>query len=201
MSKEDFEMPKTLNQSMFKNAKLYYDREDFLLDWRAIDSYLEIGVLAGDYTDLVIKHLKPNSIDLVDPFNQYDWNRKENPRFDTDTNYDFIKNKYKDTNINIIKEYFVKDLNQINKIYDYIYIDAEHSFKFTYDALEFANIHLSVGGLVGINDYIMYDHFNNEYYGVVQGVNAFLINNPNWKVYAYALGAAMHSDIYLKKIN
>lgn len=201
MSKQDFLMPQKLNQSMFKNAKLYYDREDFLVDWRAIDSYLEIGVLAGDYTDLVINHLKPNHIDLIDPFNQYDWNGGEFPRFDIDTNYEFIKDKYKNKDINIIQAYFTKDYKELNRIYDYIYIDAEHSFKFTYEALEFADNHLSNGGIVGINDYIMYDHFNNEYYGVVQGVNAFLANHNNWKVHAYALGAAMHSDIYLKKIN
>ena len=201
MSKEDFEMPKTLNQSMFKNAKLYYDREDFLVDWRSVDSYLEIGVLAGDYTDLVINHLKPNTIDLIDPFNQNDCNNGENPRFYTETNYEFVKNKYKDKNINVIQEYFKKDLDLVDKTYDYIYIDAEHSFRFTYEALEFSNAHLAPGGIVGINDYMMYDHFNDEYYGVVQGVNEFLIRNRNWKVYAYALGAAMHSDIYLKKIN
>lgn len=202
MARNDFEMPTALNQKMFADAKLYYDREDFLLNRRAINDYLEIGVLAGDYSDMVIRHLKPMRLDLLDPYDQPDWNSQTNRRFEKDSHYDYVKNKYASmSNVNIIKSGFHRDIPQIDNQYDYIYIDANHSREFMDDVMEFSKNHVVVGGLIGVNDYMIFDHFSDEYHGTVQSVNNFLITNPNWKVVAYVLGAALHPDIYLKRIS
>ena len=50
------------------------------------------------------------------------------------------------------------------------------------------------------NDYIVYDHFTNEYAGVVAAVNEFLSENPQWTISAFVIGEVMHSDIYIKMI-
>lgn len=202
MGRKDFQMPTALSQKMFTDAKLYYDREDFLINRRAINDYLEIGVLAGDYTDMVIRHLKPTRLDLLDPYDQPDWNSQVNKRFEKETHYDYVKNKYSSMpHVNIIKAGFHKDIPQIDNQYDYIYIDANHSREFMDDVMEFSKNHVVVGGLIGVNDYMIFDHFSDEYHGTVQSVNDFLIANPNWKVVAYVLGAALHPDIYLKRIS
>lgn len=202
MSMSDFKIPKQLSQSMFDNAKLYYDREDFLVKYHKIDKYLEIGVLAGDYSDLVINYLSPNVVDLLDPYEEEDWNQQNNKRFTKETHYNFIINKYKNSkNINIIKEYFNPSIKQIDKTYDYIYLDANHKYEFMKECLEFCKNHSKLNTIVGINDYMIFDHFNDEYYGTVQSVNDFLIENNDWQVYGYAIGKGNHPDIYIQKIN
>jgi hypothetical protein len=203
MSKNDFKIPPPLNPHVVKNVKAYADRIDYLYDQQPINSYLEIGVLAGDYTDMVINTLRPNEIVLVDPFNEIDWNQANNPRFDSDTHYNFIIKKYgKNKNINIIKEYFdpvESELSKSTKQYDYIYLDAKHSYDFMAGAIKFAVEHLSPNGIIGINDYVIFDPFTDQYYGVVQAVNQFLFNNAEWKVHAYVIGATLHSDIYITR--
>lgn len=202
MAINDYEQPKRLTQRMFANAKLYYDREDFLVDETPVNSYLEIGVLAGDYSDLVLKYLNPKIADLVDTYDQPDWNRIAEPRFDKNSHYEYMKNKYSKINgVNIIKSAFKNNLPEIDKRYDFIYIDADHSREFTDNVLEFSKAHIVVGGIVGVNDYMIVDHFYDKYYGTVQSVNEFLCTNRNWEVHAYVLGVGGHPDIYIKKMS
>lgn len=194
-------MPLVLSQNMFKDATLYYDREDFLKEHKKISQYLEIGVLAGDYSDLVIKYLNPDTVDLLDHYTEEDWNQEYSPRFDKNNHYSFMIEKYKNIkNVNIIKQFFHPALREINKIYDYIYLDANHYSEFMDAALEFSKHHSKAGSIIGINDYMIYDFACNEYYGTVQSVNKFLVNNDNWNVCGYALGAGMHPDIYLQRL-
>ena len=192
----------SLSNSMLLNTKIYADKIDYLRDQAPIDSYLEIGVLAGRYTDMVIETISPQKITLVDHFMSDDYDIPESPRFTRETHYAFIKNKYKNNkNIEIIKKYIhPRETNLIlnDKKYDYIYIDANHNFEFVKYCLEFAVNHLNDGGVIELNDYIIYDHFTNEYSGVVPAVNGFLKNNPNWTISAFVIGAIMHSDIYIK---
>lgn len=194
-------MPSVITGSVMQDAILYYDREDYLKSQNTVDSYLEVGVLAGDYSDQVIRYLKPKRIDLVDRYNQKDWNQLDNMRFTSETNYDYVKNKYKDnSNVNVIQEHFRLGIKSIDHKYDYIYIDADHSQDFMEHILNFSKNHIVVGGIIGVNDYMIRDHFNDEYYGIVQATNKFLLQNHNFKICAYALGAAFHPDLYIKRI-
>lgn len=194
-------MPSAIIGSVMQDAKLYYDRDDYLKAQTPIDSYLEIGVLAGDYSDQVIRHLEPKRADLVDLYNQKDWNQLNDMRFTSETNYEYVKNKYKDNvNVNVIQEHFRLGIQSIDHQYDYIYIDADHSYDFMEHILNFSKNHIVVGGIIGVNDYMIRDHFNDEYYGIVQATNNFLLQNPNFKICAYALGAGLHPDLYIKRI-
>jgi hypothetical protein len=193
-----------LSNHVIKNAKLYADRMSYLKDQNPIDSYLEIGALAGLYTDMVIDTLSPKDITIVDHFMEDDWDQINNRRFTKESHYSFVKDKYKDNkNIEIIKKFIrTEDAELISngKTYDYIYIDANHDLDFVNYCLDFAVSHLNRGGVIGFNDYMVYDHFTKEYYGVVSAVNKFLSQNPNWTVSAYVVGPVMHSDIYIKML-
>ena len=194
-----------LSNNMLKNAKIYADKIDYLKDQNPIDSYLEIGVLAGRYTDMVIETLFPKKITLVDHFMSDDYDNPGWERFTKKTHYSYIKDKYRNNkNIEIIqKTIHIKESNLISskKKYDYIYIDANHDFDFVKYCLNFAVTHLNKGGVIGFNDYIVYDHFTNEYTGVVAAVNEFLSENPQWTISAFVIGEVMHSDIYIKMMD
>lgn len=204
MSRKDFEIPIPLRQRSLSSVKVFADREDFLMNKPHINSYLEIGVLAGDYTDLVLKHLKPKDVTLVDTFECHDANQLNNQRFNKDSHYNFILNKYKDNKFNIIKERFDPNhihVKMLNKKYDYIYIDADHSKNFMMDVIKFATNNLNKNGIIGINDYMIFDHFDDEYYGTVQAVNTFLFQDTRWAIKSYVIGAVLHSDVYIGRID
>ena len=84
-----------LSNNMLKNAKIYADKIDYLKDQNPIDSYLEIGVLAGRYTDMVIGTLFPKKITLVDHFMSDDYDSPGSERFTRKTHYSYIKDKYR----------------------------------------------------------------------------------------------------------
>ena len=50
-----------------------------------------------------------------------------------------------------------------------------------------------------MNDYIMYDHFTKEEYGVVQATNEFMLAN-NFEMLYFALHPEMFCDVLIKKI-
>ena len=85
---------KTISQKQLNNAKLFRNKEEFAKHIPKGSKILEIGTLAGDYAEVLIKEVKPSSIDLVDTFNAYDW--PDCNRFDRKGHLSFIKNRFKD---------------------------------------------------------------------------------------------------------
>ena len=56
------------------------------------------------------------------------------------------------------------------------------------------------GGVIGLNDYLIWDGVIEESrYGVVQAVHEFLSKNKEWSVDAIALHPQGFYDIYIKK--
>jgi hypothetical protein len=60
---------------------------------------------------------------------------------------------------------------------------------------------VSPGGIIGLNDYLIFDGVIDEQpYGTFQAVNEFLHFNKNWVVDALALHSIGFNDIYLRRI-
>lgn len=188
-----------ISSKQLKNVKIYSDREEFVLSLKNELIMLEIGTLGGDYADLLIK-TKPQKLDLLDTYESEDIHKLN--RFNKDNHYEYIKNKYSDNkNVKLIKGLSDLMLPILNKkYYDYIYIDADHEYASINNDLHNSIKLLKEGGVIGLNDYLMFDKNNNEY-GTVFVVNKFLHDNPDWEVIGIALHPFMFCDIYLKKID
>lgn len=188
-----------ISSKQLKNTKIYSDREEFVLSLKNEMSILEIGTLAGDYADLLLK-TNPKKLDLLDTYKSNDIH--ELNRFDRNNHYDYIINKYKNKdNVRPLKGFSDLVLPVLNKkYYDYIYIDADHKYESINNDLYNAIKLLKENGIIGLNDYLMFDKNNNEY-GTVFAVNKFLHDNPDWEVIGIALHPFMFCDIYLKKID
>jgi len=194
----DYMNPK-ISSKQLKNTKIYSDREEFVLSLNSNISILEIGTLAGDYADLLLK-INPKQLDLLDTYKSNDIHGLN--RFDSNNHYDYIINKYKNKdNVRPLKGFSDLVLPVLNKkYYDYIYIDADHKYESINNDLYNAIKLLKENGIIGLNDYLMFDKNNNEY-GTVFAVNKFLHDNPDWEVVGIALHPFMFCDIYLKKID
>jgi hypothetical protein len=195
--------PIFLNQSQIRNATLFSKREDAFQLIPKSPRILEIGVLAGDYSAKIIDFLSGDikRYLMVDLFNQPDWFNSDSPRFDWDGNLSFVKNRFeKHKFVDIIQGDSRLILSGIQDEFDYIYIDADHSYEYVAWELEVSSNLCSESGIIGLNDYIMQDYFTNEPYGVVQAVNEFLDKNHNWEVVGFSFNGGLFSDIYLSKL-
>ena len=199
---ENFKWPEQLQKHHLENTKMYPSRESVLKYIPKNSSYLEIGVLAGDYTQEVINEIKPRDIVLIDTFDCDDsvFTQKL-PRFTAQSHLQFVTDRFSSkADIKIIKGLSFDTLPTLERTFDYIYIDADHTYEAVLSDINQSVKLLRPGGLIGLNDYIMWDYLVDFQYGVVQAVNEFLNKNLNWVVKYFALSPSMFCDIYLELI-
>ena len=84
--------------------------------------------------------------------------------------------------------------------FDFIYIDAGHTYEDVSRDINLAFRLLNPGGIIGMNDYIMTDYFYDTTYGVVQATNTFLDNHTDFKVRAFAFNNNLFADIYIQRV-
>jgi predicted O-methyltransferase YrrM len=91
-------------------------------------------------------------------------------------------------------------LKTLNNKYDLIYIDISNDRVQTKMALDESSRLIEVGGIIGMNDYLIYDGIIEDMpYGTFQTVNEFLYNNNNWSVDSIALHNLGFYDIYIRR--
>jgi hypothetical protein len=190
---------KTISQEQLNNAKLFKNKEEYAKHIPKGSRILEIGTLAGDYAEVLIKEVKPSSIDLLDVFEAYDW--PDCNRFDREGHFNFVKNRFKNVKaITYHKGYSDKIMPTLDKEFDYIYIDANHDYEHCKADLMNALPLLAEDGIIGFNDYIV-DKDHGVDYGVIEVVCEFLDENKNWEVVGFALQENMYADMYIQKKN
>jgi hypothetical protein len=203
-----------LDQAQLNNTKLYASREEYTKHLPKNMRYMEIGVAWGYYSELVAENASPQSIDLLDFYDLdlkcWSWRKfgeckcepvKHEMKYTPETHEPYIKDlfsKYK--NVLTIKGNAITILPELNKEYDYIYIDISNKRDQTRKVLNLSANLVPVGGIIGLNDYLIFDGIIEEGpYGTYQTVNEFLYKNKNWSVSALALHNLGFYDIYLKR--
>jgi methyltransferase family protein len=83
--------------------------------------------------------------------------------------------------------------------FDWIYIDADHSYEGVKRDIDEAKRKVKREGLLVLNDYIFWSHREFVPYGVVQSVNEFCLAE-DWELLYLALHPEMHADVVLRKL-
>lgn len=210
---DEIESGRPIDQAQLDGARLYASREEYAKSLPHGIKYMEIGVAWGYYSEVVCKEAFPREIVLVDPFNSdlkcWSWrkfgscqctNMKHELLFTPETNEQYIIDLFsKYGPVRTIKGYAPEVLPNEND-YDYIYIDMTNDRIEIREVLKKASQMVKPGGLLGLNDYIIYDGvIEDAPYGTFQAVNEFLYYNKNWTVDAIALHSIGFYDIYLRK--
>ena len=203
-----------ISQEQLNHAKVFSSREEYVKHLKKNIDYMEIGVAWGYYSELVIEHANPNTVYLLDEYDQdlkcWSWRKfgscqcsgmKHELLYTPETHEQYIKDKFLfHNNVKTVKGDCEKTLKNIEQKFDYIYIDTYNGRSHIDNVLSLASDIVKVGGIVGLNDYLIYDGIiEDRPYGTFQAVNDFLFNNINWSVDAIALHAVGFYDIYLKK--
>lgn len=207
-----------VEQEQLKNAKIFTNRETYVKTLPQGIRYMEVGVAWGYYTDLVINAANPSSVTLLDKFDQdlkcWSWRKfgeckcegmKHVELYTPETHLQYMKDKYKDIkNFETIEAdsvYYLPKMAGVNE-YDYIYLDITNWRHEIRPTLRAAAKLVPVGGLIGLNDYLIYDGIIEDApYATYQVTNEFLHRNKNWEVDAIALHPLGFYDIYLRKVH
>jgi len=81
--------------------------------------------------------------------------------------------------------------------FDYVYLDADHSYESVLKDVEVLKRKVKNGGIIQFNDYILYDYYRKEYYGVVQAVKQ-LLRETGSEVLYYCLSTDGFDDMVVR---
>jgi predicted O-methyltransferase YrrM len=218
-----------ISQKQLKKTNVYSTREDFLLEnLKQKSRIIEIGTLAGDFAYHILTEYDPEYLLLIDIFGQEDVGVYVNQtppkkRFTAENHKDWVLERfkeYKNVEIKHSKGFqalsnYHKDLSKNSSwdspdsLFDFIYLDSNHDFSNVLRELLTAEPLIKVGGVIGINDYMLNGIFTEEMfnnsewkdvsYGTMQGASFFLNKFPNWRVMSIALNGAGNMDLFLQK--
>lgn len=203
-----------INQAQLDQAKVYTSREEYAKHLPSEMKWMEIGVAWGYYSDVVCEVAKPKETVLVDNYDQdlkcWSWrkfgeckcqNQTHEMLYTPETHESYIIEKFsKYPNVRTIKGKAPEILPDEND-YDYIYIDTENDRYEIREMLKKTHSMVKVGGIIGLNDYIIYDGVIMDMpHGTFQSTHEFLHHYPNWTVDAIALHSLGFNDIYLRRM-
>ncbi len=199
-SARHIDLPPEIPQTALAKAKLFSNRASSLELLVECKNFLEIGVLAGDFSKQLLEIAGLEKLTLVDFFESDDWPWIKPARFTVASHLDFIVNEFQGKpQVEILKGDSHNILKTLpSSSYDFIYIDANHSYEGVQADCIAALPLLRKNGIICFNDYIMHDYRTNRDYGIVKVVNELLVNNSQFSVIGLALNNHLFSDIYLQ---
>jgi hypothetical protein len=212
---EQIESAVLIDQSQLNKSKLFSNRETYIKTLPQGLDYMEIGVAWGYYSKIIADNLNPSSIYLLDKYDQDQlcWSErkfgscqcfpKHIQTYDKDSHESFIKKEFsKYKNVHVISGDASRTTKNIDKKFDYIYVDIVNDRKKIQELLEIVKNLVKPGGIIGLNDYLIYDGIiEDAKYGTYQSVNEFLLLNKEWSVDGIALHPLGFYDIYLRSSN
>jgi hypothetical protein len=157
--------------------KIFKTRND-LINYLPSDLIMcEIGVFEGEFSEKLFKS-KPKELHLIDIFAGHfgsgDKDGLNIKTIDLNISYNNLKQFYKEQkNVYIHKGFGNNILKNIpDSYFDFMYIDADHSYEAVKKDLELCKIKTKPGGIIAGHDY------NKEKFcGVVDAVNEFCLAN------------------------
>lgn len=203
-----------ISQQQLNNTKVYASREEYAKSLPKGIRYLEVGVAWGYSAQMFIDSAEASQALLIDLYNQdlkcWSWRKfgscqcdgfKHELLYTPETHQEYIINKFSyHPKVSTMKGDALQLLKTLNNKYDLIYIDISNDRVQTKVALNESSRLVEVGGIIGMNDYLIYDGIIEDMpYGTFQTVNEFLYNNNNWSVDSIALHNLGFYDIYIRR--
>jgi SAM-dependent methyltransferase len=142
---------------------------------------LEVGTYRGDLAKLIWSRMHPKELHLID----IDYRN-----LDPDLSNTSGIRRHEGWSYNLIPQFE-------NDYFDWIYLDADHSYKGTLRDAKIASTKVKPGGLLIFNDFAHIDPFMGRY-GVHRAVTDFMIENE-WQMSSFAFNHAGLYDVALQR--
>ena len=166
----------------------------------------EMGVLKGDFAEVIYALCEPKEFVLVDAWQgeviSGNVNGMNLERFDGEDLYHYVSERFSmEKSIKILREFTTKALKNFpDNYFDMIYIDADHTYKAVAKDLKWAHKKIKNAGFIMGHDYEMNAEKTSESYefGVKKAVDEFCDKN-NQTIYAKGMDGCVSYAIKIKK--
>jgi lipopolysaccharide biosynthesis glycosyltransferase len=167
-------------QSQLDKAKVLSSRNSIISRLPKSSIGIEVGTQRGDFAKVISELVSPSELHLVD----------------VDVSQINVSNIQDIKNVIIHEGYSDSVLRTFpDRYFDWIYIDASHSYEnFTKD-LEISSMKVKIGGLIICNDYTVWSPAEVEPYGILKGIHEFLQRNEKCYVKYIGLHGQGYHDI------
>ena len=199
MKKNELIEAPRLHDQQVKNCTMLSDRFHILKHMPKNAVVAEVGVLGGDWSRHILEETSPEKLVLIDTFYSDDYAHLK--RFNKGSHEQYIRAKFElaKEKVEVRKGLSWDELASFpNDHFDWMYIDAAHDYESVVRDLEQAHLKLKPNGYLVMNDYIMYDYYTAEPYGVVQATNEFMLENDFEMLY-WALHPGLFCDVVIRK--
>jgi hypothetical protein len=176
-----------LTDDALKNCQMLPYREAILERMKKEGIAAEVGVQAGYFSENIIRICQPKRLHLLDLYLQ---------------KYR-IAEKFKDqVAANTVQLHEGDSATQLQGFddgyFDFIYIDADHSYKGVKRDIAAAKHKVKEDGFLIFNDYTYWSPVECINYGVIRAVNELCLEE-NWEIVYYALAGYMYCDVALRR--
>ncbi len=181
-----------LPRVLLKNASLLPSREDVVKNHVPHGGVItEVGIAIGEFTELLLKELKPTKFHAIDLF----------PHENQFENYTLRFNHYIENGVMEVHRGFSSEVlaEFPDKYFDYIYVDADHSYEGVVKDIQEVKNKIKRDGLIQFNDYTTFSVREMLPYGVKRAVNEFLIED-GYEVVSLGLQANGYDDVLVRRI-
>ena len=201
----DYKAP-VLPDEVVSNCKLISSRTKILELIPKGGVAIEVGVAYGDFSEMIINEIKPKKFYGLDIFSikagREPWGMHllEESKM---THFEFYKNRMSkiDCKIEISKGFSWEELSKFpDNYFDYIYLDADHSYDSVKKDLYQIDRKIRKEGLIQINDYAFFNILGFVPYGVKRAVNELIIEGDYEMIY-FCLDRNDLFDVVIKKVN
>ena len=152
-------------------------REDILHRMKKNAVVAEIGVASGDFSEKILSLTQPQKLVLIDI-----WGSK---RYHGGL-FEKVKNRFdaqiRNGQVEIIRELSFEGIAACaDDMFDWVYLDTDHTYDTTARELELLRPKMKKGGVIAGHDYIMGNWNAGHRYGVIEAVRAFCVKY-NWEM-------------------
>lgn len=115
----------------------------------------EVGVRRGDNAISILNELNIKKLYLIDIWDEY---KDQEPKYKNQENYKVVLNRFKkDKRVEIIKAFSEEGSKKIeNHLLDFVYIDANHEYKYVYNDMDCWYPKIREGGVLAGHDVFNY---------------------------------------------
>jgi hypothetical protein len=177
-----------LEDQHLQDCQVLASREKIIQKMPRGGQIAEIGVLAGDFSQVLLDTCGPAELHLIDlDLRSYQISQ----RFADEVESGTVK-LHEGNSSRVLKSF-------ADQVFDFIYIDADHSYGGVKKDIQVASQKIRDDGFLVFNDYTFWSPVECVPYGVMHAVNELCIRD-GWKVVYFALDPYMYCDAAIRRM-